>query len=236
MRAHAPFSWALRIALVVALLVLAQALLLQQVEPLIEAAWLGLEEPSPFDSLAIRWASWFAISLFSYVLMTVAARGFARVLSVRSSALLRSYLGFQAIIAWIFMLQHYTLAVAAQGEGPQLPANQTQVLLVASLSALLWPAVSGTALDLRTASSIFLTSAIGLEICAVVLDHWMLQGWAVSLGLSTPPKSMLLSRDFLAFLPFILGAPPMLWELARSWRRTRPQASAHDAAIGELQR
>jgi hypothetical protein len=211
-------------------------LALRQVEPVIEAWWFYPDTPSPFGSLANRWVSWLVVTLAGYGAILLAFRIRKNPEAHPAIEFARQLLLFQLVLSWLFTLQYISIESVLGGGEPQPPPNEAQVLLVSSLAALIWPLAAGLPLNRRRAGWIFVTSVVVLGLAAVTLDSWMLDDWALRLGLIQPRKTVMMTRNFLRALPFLASIPPTLWTIGRSAKATPASAESRACQAGHDRR
>jgi len=191
----------------------------QPLEWIVEVGWF---DRAYFGDLAARWVSVFVVSVAFYGLAVVLG---AMAEPLRKNPAIewsRGFLAFLALSSWLMSL-HLLIVTEVAGEHDGAPwlSEEKQLLLLSSLTALVWPVAFRLRADPRTVRALFVVSLLTLGLSLIVLDPYVVEAWAVSLGLIRPRMHGMATARFLWGLPYLAPLGPTLWSSFLRWRGMR---------------
>lgn len=211
-----------------ALVVGAIAGAVRQLEEIVEVGWFDSENLH-LAPLATRWVSVFLVSLGFYVLILGVGAVAQRVRSHHGVEWGRGLLGFMVLLSWLVAL-HFIVIMGAlwefQSSWLDVP-YEAHLILVASLAPLAWMAAFGMRADLRTALSILGAVLLTFIVALLALDPYLLQMWAVDLGLRAPLHEihLMITGRVVEDLPYLVPIGPVVWSSFVRWRELRDQGN-----------
>jgi hypothetical protein len=180
-----------------------------QMRWLVDAAWFGSQEN--FSSVAVSGISWVSAFLASAVLYVIAV--LATPLEWRWSDVVawsRKFLGFLMVLYWLVSLHSLmTVASAGAAAGMWLWDSPLEILLVSSLSALLWP-LSFRLPPYPVGREIFSLSLVILGVVLLIAEPDVVALALAAVGLLETPQSALVGGSLPA-LPYLTAIAPLLW-------------------------
>jgi hypothetical protein len=201
------------------------------VEPLLDAAWFGLERAGYLGKTAILWLAMGVASLLLFVAWRT-ARALIPSIGHRplGSCLSRS-LSFLAILYPVTAAHFFILTITA-GEAPTAraqgiawlaPFHAYNIGLAAFWSSAAWVAASGTVIELNRLRKGILVSAASLALALFLLDVEMRDLSFMALGLIETPKHYAVEGPWFArTMAYLAPVPTLLYGL---FRRATPIAS-----------
>jgi hypothetical protein len=137
-------------------------------------------------------------------------------------------LGFVAVVSGLMTLEAIALVVAAGSQPrPLFGLSFLELLAVSMLAGVLGPIyLSDDPRRLRTSFGLFLLSVAGLGTLLLVLEPDSATVVALALNLTDQPYDLVTTHRFLRTLPHVVAVVPLMWSVARSWRRGRAGSRA----------
>ncbi len=202
------------------------ALLAARIEPLVDAAWFGLNTEVYFGSGATPWVSLaFASGICYLALLAIRTTGQSSTRH-RAAHWARSYLAYSALF-YTLVAAPCVMLVEATDESASWRSMLTflvlEILLIAALSALLWVLAFHVPDYARAAWQIFLLGSVVLAVCQIVLDPGILDLVGSLLGIGDT-FDVVTPYVLPGSLAYLAPVTPLVWF---AWRRSRDTSPAH---------
>jgi hypothetical protein len=201
-------------------------LLARAIQGIVDAAWFGLAEPRVLLEVpGPLWVSHFVASAACLAFVRCTGILFEVLRTHPIAVLVRKFVTFLVLLYWIAGLHAIIIIGRSTGDASDwLWGGIFDLLIISSLSALLWPLTFGLS-PFRPARGVFFLSLATLGLVLIALDPDVLVFTLSSLGVTAMPGCLFMGTSF-PDLVYLAPLPPVLWATYENWRYHRHRRQA----------